>query len=71
MKYTKTITINGDEYVADDHNFATHKVVTYYGNSGRPKPTYEDGARDADRLMETDTGKVYVFDEDTKSWTEV
>ena len=71
MKYTKTITINGDEYVADDHNFATRKVITHYGNSGRPKPTYEDGAREPDRLVETDTGKVFIFDEETRSWVEV
>ena len=71
MKYTKTITINGDEYVADDHNFATRKVITCYGNSGRPKPTYEDGAREPDRLVETDTGKVFIFDEENRSWVEV
>lgn len=71
MNYTKTITINGDEYVADDHNFATRKVITYYGNSGRPKPTYEDGARELDRLVETDTVKVFIFDEENRSWVEV
>lgn len=71
MKYTKTITINGDEYVADDHNFATRKVITHYGNSGRPRPTYEDGAREPDRLVETDTGKVFIFDEENRSWVEV
>ena len=71
MKYTKTITINGDEYVADDHNFATRKVITHYGNSGRPKPTYEDGAREPDRLVETDTGAVFVFDEEIMDWVEV
>lgn len=71
MKYTKTITINGDEYVADDHNFATRKVITYYGNSGRPKPTYEDGAREPDRLVEDDTGARFVFDEEIKDWVEV
>lgn len=71
MNYTKTITINGDEYVADDHNFATRKVITHYGNSGRPKPTYEDGAREPDRLVETDTGAVFVFDEENRSWVEV
>jgi hypothetical protein len=71
MKYTKTITINGDEYVADDHNFATRKVITHYGSSGRTKPTYEDGAREPDRLVETDTGKVFIFDEEIRNWVEV
>lgn len=71
MNYTKVIMIGGNEYVVDQFNNPIRKVATYYGNSGRARPTYESGARDADRLVENDTGKVYVFDEDTKSWTEV
>ena len=71
MKYTKTITINGDEYVADDHNFATRKVITYYINSNQPKPTYADGAREPDRLVMKDTGAVFVFDEEIMDWVEV
>lgn len=70
-KYTKVMEIGGNEWVVDANNNPVRRVATYYGNSGRVKPTYEDGARDADRLMETDTGKVYVFDEDTKAWAEV
>ena len=71
MKYTKVMEIGGNEWVVDANNNPVRRVATYYGNSGRPKPTYEEGARDADRLMETDTGKAYVFDEDTKAWAEV
>ena len=71
MKYTKTITINGDEYVADDHNFATRKVITHYRRSNQPKPTYEDGAREPDMLIEKDTGRVFVFDEEIMDWEEV
>ena len=71
MKYTKVMEIGGNEWVVDANNDTVRRVATYYGNSGRNKPTYEEGARDADRLMETDTGKAYVFDEDTKSWNEV
>ena len=71
MKYTKVMEIGGNEWVVDANNNTDRRVATYYGNSGRVKPTYEDGARDADRLVENDTGKVYVFDEDTKSWNEV
>lgn len=71
MKYTKTITINGDEYVADEHGYPVRKVATYYGNSGRPKPTYEDGAREPDRLVEDDTRRVFVFDEEIMDWEEV
>lgn len=71
MKYAKVMEIGGNEWVVDANNNPVRRVATYYGNSGRVKPTYEDGARDADRLMETDTGKGYVFDEDTRDWVEV
>lgn len=71
MKYTRVMEFGGNEWVVDAYNNPVRRVATYCGNSGRVKPTYEDGARDADRLFDTDTGKVYVFDEDTKSWNEV
>ena len=71
MKYTKTITINGDEHVVDEHGYPVRKVATYYGNSGRPKPTYADGAREPDRLVEDDTGARFVFDEEIMDWEEV
>ena len=71
MKYTKVMEIGGNEWVVDSNNNPVRRVATFYGNSGRTRPTYEDGARDADRLMETDTGAVFIFDEDTKAWVEV
>lgn len=71
MNYTKIIEIGGNEFVVDKFNNPIRKVATYYGGSTRTRPTYEDGARDADRLMETDTGKAFIFDEDSKSWMEV
>ena len=70
-KYTKTLKVGGNEYVVDQFNNPTRKVATYYGNSGRTKPTYDEGARDADRLVETDTGKVFIFDEDIKDWRQM
>ena len=70
-KYTKTLKVGGNEYVVDQFNNPTRKVATYYGNSSRAKPTYEEGARDADRLVETDTGKVFIFDEDIKDWRQM
>ena len=71
MKYTKPITINGYVHVADDHNFATRIVITHYRRSDQPKPTYEDGARKPDRLVEDDTGARFVFDEEIMDWVEV
>lgn len=71
MKFTKVMSIGGNEWVVGANNNPVRKVATYYGTSGRTRPTYEDGARDADRLMETDTGAVYVFDEEAKTWNEV
>ena len=70
-KYTRTILIGGNEYVVDQDNNPIRKVATYYGNSSRTRPTYEDGARDVDRLVENDTGKTCVFDEDVMDWVEM
>lgn len=67
MKYTKVVSIGGNETVILPDG-STRRVATYYGNSGRVKPKYADGARDADRLMETDTAKVYIFDEEIDDW---
>lgn len=71
MKYTRTLEIGGNEWVVDQSGRTVRKVATYYGTSKRSKPTYEEGAREPDRLMETDTGKVFIFDEETKEWNEV
>lgn len=70
-KYTKVMEIGGNEWVVDANNNPVRRVATYYGNSGRPRPTYADGARDADRLVEEDTGVVGVFDEDIMDWREM
>ena len=67
-KYTRTVMIGGNEWVVDRNDMPIRRVATHYGNSTRTRPMYEDGARDADRLMEEDTGKVFVFDEDIMDW---
>lgn len=70
MEYTKVVSIGGNEY-AEFPGEPPVRLVTYYGNSSRVKPKRVDGARDAFRLMETDTGKIYVFDEEIDDWREI
>ena len=67
MEYTKVVQYGGNECVMLPDG-STYRLVTYYGNSSRRKPKYADGARDAYRLVETDTCRVYVFDEDIDDW---
>ena len=67
MEYTKVVQYGGNECVILPDG-STRRVVTYYGNSSRCKPKYTDGARDADRLVETDTCRVYIFDGDIDDW---
>lgn len=38
-KYIRTIQIGGNEWVVDANNNPVRRVATYYGNSGRVKPT--------------------------------
>ena len=67
MKYTRTESYGGNEYVINPDG-TKRRVMTCYGSSGRPKPTYEEGAREPDRLVEMDTGKIFVFDEEIRDW---
>ena len=43
-------------------------VKTFYRRSDESRPTYADGARDADRLIIKDTGTILVFDQDSENW---
>ena len=70
MEYTRVVSIGGNECVILPDG-TTRRVATYFGNSGRRRPKYADGARDADRLIETDTGTICVFDEDIDDWREI
>lgn len=70
MKYTRIIDIGGNECAILDDG-TVRRVATYTGNSGRVKPKYADGARDGDKLLDTDTKMVYVFDEEIDDWREL
>lgn len=69
-KYTRVIDIGGNKCALLPDG-TTRRVTEYYGNSGRTKPKYANGARDGDQLLETDTRKVYIFDEDIDDWREL
>lgn len=51
-------------------------MVTFTNNQGfgvcleadTPKPT--DGVRNGDMLLEMDTGKIYLFDQENSEWLE-
>ena len=71
MKYIRTTEFDGEEWTVDEHGHRQRRVHTWYINSDEPMPTYEDGAREPDKLIMKDTGAVYIFDEKTMSWCEV
>ena len=64
---TNIIQIEGTEY-AIMPNGDLRKVVTGMGLSTDAKPA--SGYRNADRFYEMDTKKIYLFDEDNKTWRE-
>ena len=64
---TNIIQIEGTEY-AIMQNGDLRKVVTGMGLSTDVKPV--SGYRNADRFYEMDTKKIYLFDEDNKTWRE-
>ena len=64
---TNVIQIDGSEH-AIMPNGDVRKVVTANGKSTDVKPT--TGYRNGDRFYEMDTQKVFMFDEDTKTWLE-
>ena len=65
MSITKVIDLGGNKTVVDESNLQTRRVAEYYGNSGDAKPAR---AKNADRFIEMDTGKLYLFDEDSGNW---
>lgn len=68
-KFTRIVSIGGNDCVVDKNDRFIRKVALWDGNSNRERPTYADGARDGDRLNERDTGNILVFDEDLMDWT--
>lgn len=74
MKYTRIIEENGSRYCVIDRGdgkIEKVKCTEFRGNSGRVKPKFADGARDGQELLETDTGKVFVFDEEIDDWNQI
>ena len=65
---TKVMDIGGNKTVVDEHNLPVRRVAEYYGKSTDAKPVA--GVKDADIFCEKDTGKVFLFDEDTSAWLE-
>ena len=65
MSVTKVIDLGGNKTVVDQNNFHVRRVAEYYGNSADTKPT---NAKNADRFIEMDTVKLYLFDEDSGNW---
>jgi hypothetical protein len=60
---TKTIVVDGAEVAIND---GYRKINTAYGLSSDIKPV--EGFKNADRFLEFDTKKVYLFDEQNKAW---
>ena len=58
---TKTITVKGGEFAVEPDG-RLRPIETYYVNSTDAKPT--EGVRDADRCVEKDTCKMFIYDED-------
>lgn len=56
-----------DNYFSNDAGTPKH-YVEIAGDSNDSKPT--TGIIGGSLFMETDTGKVYIFDENTSTWTE-
>lgn len=65
---TKTIKVKGGEYVVEADG-RLRPVATYFGLEKDAKPY--DGVKNADRFMETNTGTVYIFDEEGQKWDSV
>lgn len=65
--FTKIVKINGDDFCCVDGK-KTSRRAEYYGLSTDTKPV--DGVKNADIFYEMDTKKVFMFDEQNKTWLE-
>ena len=70
MNFTKFVEIGGNT-CAVEADGKTRRRAEWFGDSTRLKPTRAEGARDGDVLFESDTKKVYAFNENAGSWGEV
>lgn len=64
---TKIVEIDGETYCIRP-NGDVSKRIEYYCKEADVKPV--DGAKNADILYEIDSGKVYLFDEESQTWIE-
>ena len=64
---TRTTKIEGEDYVVRD-NGDLRRRGEFYGKSSDTKPV--NGVNNADLFYEMDTKKVFLFDEDGKTWIE-
>ena len=62
---TKTITVKGGEFAVEPDG-RLRPIETYYGMQADPKPI--DMVKDADRYLEKDTKKLFIFDGGGKQW---
>lgn len=62
---TKIITAKGGEFEVGTDGLL-RPVETHYGLSSDTKPT--DGVRNAERYLEMDTGKLFLYDADNEEW---
>ena len=49
---------------------SNENVKQYYGKSTDEKPTF-DWLSSGSIFMEVDTGKVFIYDSETKTWSEL
>lgn len=64
---TRIKIIRGEDYVVRD-NGDLRRRGEFYGKSSDTKPV--NGVNNADLFYEMDTKKVFLFDEDGKTWIE-
>ena len=64
---TRIKIIRGEDYVVRD-NGDLRRRGEFYGKSSDTKPV--NGVNNADLFYEMDTKKVFLFDEDNKTWIE-
>ena len=62
---TKTVTVKGGEFAVEPDG-RLRPIETYCGMKADPKPI--DMVKDADRYLEKDTKKLFIFDEGGKQW---
>ena len=68
MNYIEIIIHNGGEYVVLEDG-QLRAVRKFYGTSDKEKP--RNNVRTGDRLMEVDTKKIFMYDEEISDWRQI